>query len=139
MKLVIDSNRVMAGPIKDSATRMIILHEEFEFIAPEFLLTEIDKYKEYLMKKAHQTEKVFEITKSTLIEHIEFIPKDVIVEYIQEAEKIMKDIDIKDSPFLAVGMQSRTQGIWSEDKDFDQQSILKRYSTKDLFDFLLKK
>lgn len=139
MKLVIDSNRVMAGLIKDSATRMIILHEEFEFFAPEFLLTEIDKYREYLMKKAHQTEKEFEITKSTLIEHIEFIPKDALVEYIEEAEEIMKDIDIKDSPFLAVGIHSRTQGIWSEDKDFDQQSILKRYSTKDLFDLLLKK
>jgi len=43
MKLVIDSNRVMAGLIKDSGTRMIILNEEFEFVAPEFLLSEIDK------------------------------------------------------------------------------------------------
>jgi len=40
MKLVIDSNRVMAGLIKDSVTRMIILNEDLDFIAPEHLLTE---------------------------------------------------------------------------------------------------
>ncbi len=138
MKLVIDSNRVMAGLIKDSGTRMIILNEEFEFIAPEFLLSEIEKYKDYLMKKAHQTEKEFDITKSTLIERIEFIPRDDLMAEMEEAEGIMKDVDTKDSPFIAAGIHSKTEGIWSEDKDFDRQSILKRYSTKELFDILLR-
>jgi len=91
------------------------------------------------MKKAHQTDKEFEITRSTLMERIEFIPRDDLVGHMDEAEDIMKDVDPKDSPFIAAGIHSGTQGIWSEDKDFDQQSTLKRYSTKDLFDFLLKK
>jgi hypothetical protein len=34
MRLVIDSNRVMAGLIKDSVTRIVILNEAFDFIAP---------------------------------------------------------------------------------------------------------
>jgi len=139
MKLVIDSNRVMAGLIKDSATRMVILNEEFEFYAPEFLLTEIEKYKEYLMKKAHQTEKEFEITLSVLMERIEFVPEKDLLDHIDKAEEIMKEIDPKDSPFIAVGLNSGIKGIWSEDKDFDKQSNLKRYSTKDLYDTLLPK
>jgi predicted nucleic acid-binding protein len=139
MKLVIDSNRVMAGLIKDSATRMIILNEEFDFFAPEFLLTEIEKYKEYIMKKAHQTEKEFEITLSILIERIEFVPEKHLIDHMEKAEEIMSNIDLKDSPFIAVGFNSDVIGIWSEDKDFDRQSIIKRYSTKDLYDILISK
>ena len=134
MKLVIDSNRVMAGLIKDSFTRMIILHEDLDFIAPEHLLSEIEKYKDYLMKKAHQTETEFDSTLSSLIQRIDFIPKGDFDEYMEQAEEIMKDIDLKDSPFLAVGLSSDVEGIWSEDKDFDEQIKLKRYSTKDLYD-----
>jgi len=133
MKLVIDSNRVMAGLIKDSITRMIILNEKFEFIAPEYLLTEIYKHRDYLMKKAHLSDREFELTLSTLMERIDFIPEDEFMGSLEKAEKIMKDIDPKDSPFLAVGLSFKIEGIWSEDKDFDQQDVIKRYSTKDLF------
>ena len=134
MKLVIDSNRVMAGLIKDSVTRMIILNEDLDFIAPEHLLTEIQKYRDYLMNKANQTETEFDLTLSSLIERITFVPEEDFEEYIEQAEEIMKEIDPKDSPFLAVGLSSHVDGIWSEDKDFDEQSKLKRYSTKDLHD-----
>jgi predicted nucleic acid-binding protein len=70
MRLVIDSNRVMAGLIKDSVARIIILNEAFDFIAPEYLLIEIEKYKDYLMKKAHQNEREFDLTLSALMERI---------------------------------------------------------------------
>jgi predicted nucleic acid-binding protein len=49
MKLVIDSNRIMAGLIKDSLTRKIIFDEEFDFIAPDYILTEIDRHRQYLI------------------------------------------------------------------------------------------
>ena len=136
MKLVIDSNRVMAGLIKDSITRMIILNEKFQFIAQEYLLTEIYKYKEYLMKKAHQTDKEFELTLSTLMERIDFIPEGEFINSLEKAEDIMNDIDPKDSPFLAVGLSFKVEGIWSEDKDFDHQNVIKRYSTMDLFSLI---
>jgi len=137
MRLVIDSNRVMAGLIKDSINRMIILNEAFDFIAPEYLLIEIEKYKEYLMKKAHQNEKEFDLILSSLIERISFIPESDFIKCMDEAEGIMKEIDPKDSPFLAVGLSLKVDGIWSEDRDFDEQASIRRYSTKDMVDFLI--
>ncbi|MBN1389006.1 MAG: hypothetical protein JXA22_00005 [Candidatus Thermoplasmatota archaeon] len=139
MRLVIDSNRVMAGLIKDSVNRMIILNEAFDFIAPEYLLIEIEKYKDYLIKKAHQNEREFDLTLTALIERISFVPESDFIGYMDQAEEIMKDIDPKDSPFLAVGLSSKVHGIWSEDKDFDEQNIIRRYSTKDMIDILLEK
>jgi len=37
MRLVIDTNRIMAGLLKDSTTRKIILHESF-FFTPRIIL-----------------------------------------------------------------------------------------------------
>jgi predicted nucleic acid-binding protein len=34
---------------------------------------------------------------------------------MDRAEKIMEEIDPKDSPFLAVGLSLKVEGIWSED------------------------
>ncbi|MEA3558227.1 MAG: PIN domain-containing protein [Candidatus Thermoplasmatota archaeon] len=53
---------------------MIILNDAFDFIAPEYLLIEVEKYREYLMKKAHQNEREFDLTLSALIESIYFVP-----------------------------------------------------------------
>ena len=46
MKIVIDSNRVIASLIKEGTTREILFDKKFEFFAPEFIKSEIDKYKE---------------------------------------------------------------------------------------------
>ncbi len=138
MKLVIDSNRIMAGLIKDSLTRQIIFNEEFDFIAPDYVITEIEKYRQYLIEKSKLTDREFDITLLSILERIELIPSDVFIDHLELAEEIMKDIDIKDSPFLALGLAAKAGGIWSEDKDFDRQIKLKRYSTKELYDLANK-
>lgn len=139
MKLVIDTNRIMAGLIKDSQTRKIIFNEEFDFIAPDYIITEIEKYRQYLIEKSKLTDREFDITLLSLLERIELIPLDMFMDYLELAEKIMKDIDIKDSPFLALGLAVKTGGIWSEDRDFDMQIELRRYSTKELHEMINKK
>ncbi len=55
MNFVIDGNRVIAGLIKDSITRSIIFDSFFEFVAPDFILTEIRKYEKEIIKKADIT------------------------------------------------------------------------------------
>ncbi|PTD94254.1 hypothetical protein C9439_02845 [archaeon SCG-AAA382B04] len=39
--------------------------------------------------------------------------------------------DSKDAPFLALGIEEDCS-IWSDDKDFNEQSMVNVYSTKDL-------
>jgi predicted nucleic acid-binding protein len=102
-------------------------------------LIEIEKYRDYLMKKAHQNEREFDLTLSALIERISFIPESDFINNMDRAEKIMEEIDPKDSPFLAVALTSKVDGIWSEDRDFDEQNVIRRYSTKDMIDLLLEK
>ncbi len=43
MKVIIDSNRVIAALIKGSTTRGILFDKNFEFFAPEHIENEIHK------------------------------------------------------------------------------------------------
>lgn len=49
MKVVIDSNRVIAALIKDSTTRLILNDENFEFVTPDFTITEVEEHKEEIL------------------------------------------------------------------------------------------
>ncbi len=75
MKIVVDSNRVIAALIKNSTTREILFDEGIEFVAPDFVKTEIQKYRDDIIKKAHLTLKEFDILLSMIFEYIEIIPK----------------------------------------------------------------
>ena len=44
----------------------------------------------------------------------------------------MKNVDVKDAPFIAVGMALNLDGIWTEDKHFYKQTAIRVYSTKEL-------
>jgi len=52
VKLVIDTNRLIAGLLRDSANRRIIQANDFDLIAPDYLLIEINKHEKNLLKKS---------------------------------------------------------------------------------------
>lgn len=68
MKLVIDTNRIMAGLLRDSTSRKIILHDSFSFYAPDYIETELFKHRVYLVKKTKLSEPDFDILVHTLLE-----------------------------------------------------------------------
>lgn len=67
---------------------------------------------------------------------ITIYPKDEYADYYVQAKDIMKDIDPDDAPFLALALKTKVDGIWSEDKGFQQQNHVKVYTTKELLDFI---
>ena len=136
MKLVIDSNRLFAAFIKNSISRAILLSDKFEFYAPLEILEEFEKYKEYLIKKSKIDRNQFEIIYINLLEPIYLVSLKKYEKFLDNAIEIMKDIDIKDAPFLAIGLALNLDGIWSDDKDFLKQDKIKILSTRDLWNSL---
>jgi predicted nucleic acid-binding protein len=49
----------------------------------------------------------------------------------KDAYCIMKAIDIKDTPFLAAALATKSD-IWSDDKHFEKQNKVKVWKTKDI-------
>ena len=51
----------MAGLLRSSILRKIILNDNFSFYAPDYIETELTKHREYLMKKARLNESDFDM------------------------------------------------------------------------------
>jgi predicted nucleic acid-binding protein len=134
MNLVIDTNRIMAGLLRDSASRRIILHDSFSFYAPDYMGTEIRKHRPYLMKKAKISEPDFDLLLHTLHEHVILVPFEDFEHEYEHAMLIMETIDENDAPFLAVGLARGIGSIWTEDRHFLRQDLLNVCSTRDLLE-----
>jgi len=134
MKLVIDTNRIMAGLLRDSTSRKIILHDSFSFYAPDFIETELNKHRLYLLKKAKIPKEDFNLLMQILLNNVKRVPFEDFLDGYDRAMEIMKPVDENDAPFLAVGLALGIEGIWTEDRHFLRQEILKVYSTGDLIE-----
>ncbi|MEK6898492.1 MAG: PIN domain-containing protein [Nanoarchaeota archaeon] len=133
MKIVIDTNRIIAALIKDGYSRAILSNKFHEFIAPEFAIEEIYKYKEEILCKSEMDELEFDNLFSILFKRISIIERAEYSNFVSEAEKIISDK--KDAPFIALYLSIKANGIWSDDKHFLAQKEIKIFTTKDLADF----
>ncbi len=136
MKIVIDTNVLMAGLIKDSIVRIVLLSKNINFFIPEYSLSEIKKYEEALLEKSGYDKDELKDLINYLLENVKIIQKSRISDYIKEAEKIMKNIDIKDSSFIATAIAISADGIWSYDEDFNKQKEIKVFTIRELIDNL---
>ncbi len=131
MKLVLDSNIIFSALIKKSTTRNIILSDVFELHAPEYIFSEITKHKELLLRKSKMNHGDFDALLLLLQKHINLVSKEKYNEKMALAEDILKDIDVTDSPFLALALALNCK-IWSNDGHFKQQDKVGAYTTKEL-------
>jgi len=132
MKIVIDSNRVIASLLKDSTTREILYNRRFEFVAPEFIKEEILKYKTEFIKKGKIKAEEFDILLSLLFERIILIPKNEYSKYLRKLETEISDS--KDIPYLACCISIKADGIWSQDPHFLEQDKVKIFTNNYLLD-----
>lgn len=76
-------------------------------------------------------ERDFDALLLLLQKYIHLVSKEKYNGKMALAEDILKDIDITDSPFLALVL-SLDCSVWSNDGHFKQQDKLEVYATKDL-------
>jgi predicted nucleic acid-binding protein len=131
MKLVLDSNIIFSALIKKSKTRDIILSDFFELYAPEYIFNEIIKHKELLLRKSKLDQGNFDALLLLLQKHIHLVAKEKYDKKMAIAENILGNIDITDSPFLALALALNCS-IWSNDGHFQQQKKVVVYTSKDL-------
>lgn len=59
MKLIVDTNRLIAALVRDSYSRRILLSERFDFHTVALSRRELAKYEDELQKKSHLSSKQF--------------------------------------------------------------------------------
>lgn len=132
MRIVIDSNRVIASLLKDSTTRKILFDSAFEFFAPEHIIYEIKKHRDMIIKRAKIDDVSFDFLLSFIFEHIAIIPEKSYSHLIDKS-----DISDKtDIPYLAVCSFTDANGIWTHDTHFFQQKKVKVFTNIDMLRFM---
>ncbi len=134
MKIVVDTNRIIAALIKDGASRRILVEKGVKFISPDIIFDEIYKYEWEILEKANINHAEFEILLSLLINRITILSKEEYFNFLKESETLIEHKG--DVPFLAAAISQKADGIWSDDGHFNRQTKIKIFSTKEMLEFL---
>lgn len=130
MKIVADTNRIIAALVKDSTTRKILFDKSFEFATPDYTITEIYEHKDELKGIAKLTDEEFDILFALIFEHIKIIPEPDYRSFIEECKDEISDID--DVPILATAVAIDADGIWAHDPHFKEQKKIKLFTNIDM-------
>lgn len=88
MKIVIDSNRILAAMIKEGTTKEILFDPFFSFIAPSYILEEIKKYSGRVIEATQITENEFDVLLTFIFERIEVVAEKEYGSYLDKAKEI---------------------------------------------------
>jgi predicted nucleic acid-binding protein len=131
MKLVLDTNIIISALVKDGFTRDFLINQsqDLEFCTPAHTLTEIIKYKEEICRKSKMNERGFYTLLEILFKYIRIINPVFYYNYLKKAKVLIEHSS--DAPFLACAI-ALDCSVWSDDKHFQKQKIVKILTTKDM-------
>jgi len=115
--VVIDTNLIFSALIpKASKIREVLFESDMQFYSPNFLITEIYAHKDKLLKHSKLNDSEFYLLFNGIVERITFVPIDYIGKNSrQRAYDLCKDVDIKDTPFIALAIDLGIP-LWTGDK-----------------------
>ncbi len=114
MKLAVDSNIVFAGLLREGTTRRLLIHPPAELLAPEWMLTEIRKYRQEIADRAEMTVQDVELLLGLLTASVEVSPSEQYESSMEAAGRRIGPKDPGDVPFLALAIAANCDGIWTQ-------------------------
>ena len=140
MKLIVDANIVFSGILNTNGKigdLLINSQKYFDFIAPDFLRTEIKKHYQRLSKISGLTIEQVQEAEFQVYKDIKFISEEQIkVTTWEIAEKLVADIDPNDIHYIAYSKHFKCK-IWSGDKilirGLAKKNFTRFITTKELF------
>jgi len=128
MRLVVDANVLLSALIADAKTRELLVTLEPDLLTPEVIEDELEKYDDLIVEKSGMSmEKVSKFL-DLLFQYIEIVPTEELVPEIDRADDALCDTDPDDVLYLACAL-ARDAAIWSDDSDFEAQSLVSVYPT----------
>ncbi|MBI4361242.1 hypothetical protein HY572_05725 [Candidatus Micrarchaeota archaeon] len=132
MRLVVDSNRFIAALLRDSFSRRVLFSKKFRFFSIGLMRSELSKYEQELRRKSGLSRPDFEALRELMFSRLLFLEASELKPFMGAARAALDAVDPKDSPFLAAALAVRVDGIWSDDRHFERQRLVRVFKTKDL-------
>ena len=130
MKILIDTNRIIAALSKEGTTRDILFDNFFEFVTPDHTINEIEKHKDELKKKTKLSDEEFDVLLALLFERVTIIPRSEFEGFIYQCRNEISDPD--DVPHLAACVATKAEGIWAHDPHFKEQKKVRVFTNIDM-------
>jgi predicted nucleic acid-binding protein len=140
VRIIVDANIIFSGILNSNGKigdLLINSKKHFEFIAPDFLRTEIYNHYSRLSKISGMTLDEVREAEFQIYKDITFISEEQIKQnHWLTAEKLVLDIDPKDTHYVAYSKHFRCK-IWSGDKELMKGLAKKNFknfiTTEELF------
>ncbi len=137
MDYVIDANILMSILISGKASYKPFL-TNYNFILPDFVLVEIDKYKDLLKSRTKMQKYEFLQWSYFVFSKITILPEYVLSqESIEKSEKLLDKIDLKDISYVALAIQLDLQ-LLTRDKPLYEGLQKLKFRRVTLFEDFLK-
>lgn len=133
MDLVVDANVLSSAAIKDSKTAELLLRDDIELYAPEYIFEEFRKYRSEILERTHREPHEFRRYVRILERRIELCPKESFEGQLPDAKRI--NPDRKDVPYVALALD-RSADIWSDDAELGEQTAVPVLTTTELIEAL---
>lgn len=118
MLIVVDVNVVLSSLLgKGDSFNVFAINRvfnKFEFVAPEFLLIELEKHKEEIFSRSKLPKDEFNDVLEFILKQITFIPKSHFSDCLPEAKSLLAK-HLKDVQYLALALKLKCP-IFSGDK-----------------------
>ena len=136
MNFILDTNILFSALVRDSITRKILFSPKFKFFLPEYSLFELKRYIPIIAEKGDLKEKDVGVVLTRILEKAVIIPFNKYKKNLSEGIKIIGSVDENDVPFIATALSIKNDGIWTNDKHFKYQGVIKIVSTSDMINLL---
>ncbi len=137
MKVIVNTNRLIAALVRDGLARAILREAKFSCITLGLNKEELSRHKQEILRKAQMSEDELDLSVAKLFQSTILLPDELVAKYMPTAKRIMDAIDPADTPFIAAAMACQC-AIWSDDRHFRQQNKVRILTTQDMKRLLRK-
>lgn len=128
MIVVVDTNILFSGTLSPEGTISDLLlnsSDTFDFFAPTYIILELEKHHNKLLKISGYSEDDLNFLKRILLKKIELIDLETIKpETWEKARELVKDVDAFDAPFIALSVALEAP-LWTGDKSLTKGLVEK--------------
>lgn len=138
MRLVVDANVIISSLIKKGVSFEVFalnsIQNRFEFVAPDLMLSEVQKHKGDLLNETRLPADIFSDAMDFLFEQINIVPAQEFKEFLPKTRELLSS-HAKDVPYVALALKLDCP-IFSGDKMLKKASPVRILSPRELLDSL---
>ncbi len=136
MHLVVDTTVLIAGLLKVSTVRRLLLDPSLQFYLPEHALEEVMRHAPMIRQRAKLSQEELDLLIALLTSQMSIIPESRVRPWLPKADRVIGHRDPGDVPLLATAYAIPCDGIWSDDADFEEAQDVPVWNTARLLKHL---